>query len=200
MPNVVAERIVEVARRQGLTLATAESVTGGLIAAALTDVPGASTIFAGGMVAYTAEAKRELLGVGAELIASRGVVSQEVARAMAEGARGTLGVDCAVATTGVAGPEPHVGQAPGVVCVAAAGPPAGRDLAPLAVAAHPTLTTRRHERRSQRPSPRPCVHDQSVVLDTRVCKKRSRTLWRQKPTSVARGDSRWRRSYILLLV
>jgi len=86
-------------------VATAESCTGGWIAKALTDVPGSSQWFESGIVAYSNSAKDALLGVPGELIAAHGAVSEPVVRAMAEGARAQLGVDLAVAVSGVAGPD-----------------------------------------------------------------------------------------------
>lgn len=90
-------------RARGLRLATAESCTGGLIGELLTAVPGASDVYAGGVVTYSNELKTRLLGVSPELIAARGAVSREVAAAMANGAL-ALGAECAVAVTGIAGP------------------------------------------------------------------------------------------------
>lgn len=108
-------------RRQ--TLATAESCTGGSIAARFTAMPGASAYFLCGMVAYSNESKNNLLGVDPETIASRGAVSEEVARQMAEGARRIAGADYAVATTGIAGPTGGTEQKPvGTVWMAVAGP------------------------------------------------------------------------------
>lgn len=89
----------------GLSLAVAESCTGGLLAEAITDQPGSSAYFVGGVVAYSNEIKERLLGVPADLLARHGAVSAEVARAMAEGARRRLGADLAVSITGIAGPE-----------------------------------------------------------------------------------------------
>jgi nicotinamide-nucleotide amidase len=91
-------------RPRRLTVATAESCTGGLIAKLLTDRPGSSDYFLGGVVAYANEAKTELLGVPTALLEARGAVSPEVAEAMAAGARTRFGADLAVSTTGVAGP------------------------------------------------------------------------------------------------
>jgi nicotinamide-nucleotide amidase len=110
------------ARAKGLTIATAESLTGGLVAAALTSVPGASDVFVGGIVAYALDAKGAALGVPRDLLAACGPVSEEVALAMAEAARRLFGSDLAVATTGAAGPEPHGGRPPGTFCVGVAGP------------------------------------------------------------------------------
>ena len=92
-------------REHGITIGVAESCTGGLIAAALTDVAGASAWFKGGIVSYAEEIKVALLGVPADLIQKAGVVSGVVAEAMAKGARQTLSVDVAVSVTGLAGPE-----------------------------------------------------------------------------------------------
>ena len=91
-------------REAGLRLATAESCTGGLVGARLTEVPGSSEVYEGGVVCYSNRLKRELLGVPAALIEDHGAVSEAVVRAMAEGARLRLGVDLAVAVTGIAGP------------------------------------------------------------------------------------------------
>jgi nicotinamide-nucleotide amidase len=92
-------------REQGRTLAVAESCTGGLVAEQITEVPGASAWFRGGVVAYANEAKIALLGVPAALLAEHGAVSDATARAMAEGARARFGSDLAVATTGISGPD-----------------------------------------------------------------------------------------------
>ena len=89
---------------QGLRIATAESCTGGLVAALLTEVPGSSAVVERGFVTYSNEAKTEMLGVPADLIAGHGAVSEEVARAMAEGALRRSRADVAVAITGIAGP------------------------------------------------------------------------------------------------
>ena len=93
-------------RRQGLTLSAAESCTGGLVAKRLTDLPGASQAFAGGVVSYTNGVKARVLGVPEELLERCGAVSEEVAVAMAEGCRRLTGSDLAVSVTGVAGPDP----------------------------------------------------------------------------------------------
>ena len=110
------------ARARGWTIATAESLTGGLVAAALTSVGGASDVFRGGIVAYALDAKDGVLGVPHGLLATWGPVSEQVAVAMAEGARRLFGADVGVATTGAAGPEPHGGRAPGTFCVGVASP------------------------------------------------------------------------------
>jgi nicotinamide-nucleotide amidase len=105
------------AARSG-TLAVAESLTGGLLAAALTSVPGASAVFRGGVVAYATDLKAALLGVPSGLLERYGAVHPSVAEAMAEGARRRLGAAAGVATTGVAGPDPADGQPVGTVYVA----------------------------------------------------------------------------------
>jgi nicotinamide-nucleotide amidase len=117
----VAARVLAKCQSRGLTLGTAESLTGGLVCAALTDIAGASAVVRGGVVSYATDTKASLLGVDAELLATRGAVDADVARLMAEGAVQVLGVDIAVATTGVAGPDGQDGVAPGVVYVAVAG-------------------------------------------------------------------------------
>ncbi|MFD9904940.1 CinA family protein [Streptomyces sp. NPDC059063] len=109
-------------RERGETLAVAESLTGGLVAAEVTAVPGASRAFRGAVTAYATELKRDVLGVDGALLAARGAVDAEVALQMAAGARRLLGADWGVATTGVAGPEPQDGQPVGTVFVAVAGP------------------------------------------------------------------------------
>lgn len=98
---------------RGETIAVAESLTGGLVAARLVDTPGISAVFAGGVVAYSAEMKHEVLSVPREVIDTCGVVSAEVAVLMAEGVASLMGADVSVATTGVAGPGPDNGVAAG---------------------------------------------------------------------------------------
>ncbi len=105
------------ARRQ--SIAVAESLTGGLLAGALTEVPGASAVFRGGIVAYATDLKAALLGVDHALLAARGAVSAEVAEAMAGGVRDRLGASVGAATTGVAGPDPAEGKPAGTVYIAA---------------------------------------------------------------------------------
>ncbi len=100
------EQVVQnLLEEQNLTIGTAESITGGLLAKRLTDLPGVSRVFRGGVVAYTNEVKRDLLGVPQELLDEHGAVSAPVAQAMAEGTRRLLGCDIALASTGVAGPD-----------------------------------------------------------------------------------------------
>jgi nicotinamide-nucleotide amidase len=122
----VEEHVLELCRARGLTLATAESCTGGLVAGRLTSVPGSSDVVAGGIVAYSNDLKERQLGVSSALLAARGAVSAEVAEAMAKGARERLGVDVAVAVTGVAGPGGGTAGKPvGLVHVHAEGPDGG---------------------------------------------------------------------------
>ncbi len=107
-------------RRQ--TVATAESLTAGLLAATLAGVPGASVVLRGGLVTYTVETKIELAGVAPELLAEVGPVAEPTARALAVGARQRCGATWGVGLTGVAGPEPHGGHPVGAVFVGLAGP------------------------------------------------------------------------------
>jgi len=101
----LAKTAVGLMKQRGWTVATAESLTGGMISAALVDVPGASSVVRGGFVTYQTDTKTVLLGVPAEVIEEHDVVSAEVARGMAQGARERLGVDIAVSATGLAGPD-----------------------------------------------------------------------------------------------
>ena len=103
--KTVERRCYEALRTRGATFAAAESCTGGLIAKRITDVPGASSVFMGGVVSYTDIVKNRVLGVPAELLEEYGAVSAPVARAMAEGARKVTAADFAVSVTGVAGPD-----------------------------------------------------------------------------------------------
>ena len=121
----LAERVITVCREHGLTVATAESLTGGLVAAALTDVPGASDVVHGGIVAYVTQAKEQLLGVPAAVLTEHGAVSEPTARLMAAGAATVLAADWAVSTTGVAGPDSSEGHPPGTVHIAVHGVRAG---------------------------------------------------------------------------
>jgi len=102
--STMAEVVVRASMSAGLTVATAESCTGGLVGAELTSVPGSSAVYVGGVIAYADEIKMRELDVPAGLLAQYGAVSEETARAMAEGARTRLGADIALATTGIAGP------------------------------------------------------------------------------------------------
>lgn len=118
-----AALVLGLLRERGLTLATAESCTGGLVASRLTSVPGASDVFVGSVVAYANEVKAEALGVPEEVLDRHGAVSAETAAAMAEGARTRLRADVAVSITGIAGPDGGTPEKPvGLVYLHAAGP------------------------------------------------------------------------------
>jgi nicotinamide-nucleotide amidase len=119
----VAQLVLEACRRRGLTLATAESCTGGMVAQRLTAIPGSSDVFVGSIVAYADGVKERELGVPVEILSTHGAVSAETAAAMAAGARARLGADVAVAVTGIAGPGGGTEQKPvGLVYVHAAAP------------------------------------------------------------------------------
>jgi PncC family amidohydrolase len=107
---------------RGASVAVAESLTGGLLGAALTETPGSSETFRGGVLAYTTALKVQLLGVDPDLLDREGAVHPEVVRAMARGVRERLATTYGLATTGVAGPDPLDGQPPGTVYVGLAGP------------------------------------------------------------------------------
>jgi nicotinamide-nucleotide amidase len=118
----LAETVVRLAASRSAVIATAESCTGGLVASAITDVPGSSAVFTGSVVAYSNETKTAQLGVDPTLISTHGAVSSEVAAAMAEGALALPGATIAVATTGVAGPTGGSAERPtGTVWFAIAG-------------------------------------------------------------------------------
>jgi nicotinamide-nucleotide amidase len=114
----LASQVLDLLRAGGQTVAVAESLTGGLVAAALTDVPGSSASFRGGVVAYATELKADLLGVDAVMLRRYGAVYPPVAAAMAQGVRARLGATYGVATTGVAGPDPSDGQPVGTAHIA----------------------------------------------------------------------------------
>ena len=116
------ERLVELLTERGETVASAESLTAGLVAATVADTPGASVVLLGGIIAYAPQVKVELLGVPAELVERVGTVHPDVAIAMAEGVRARLGATWGLSTTGVAGPGPAEGKPSGTVHVAVAGP------------------------------------------------------------------------------
>jgi nicotinamide-nucleotide amidase len=113
-----AAEVIERLGARGQTIAVAESLTGGMLAAALTAVPGASAVFRGGIVSYATDLKASLLGVPAALLDARGAVDPAVASAMAEGARQRMTATVGAATTGVAGPDPQDGQPVGTVYIA----------------------------------------------------------------------------------
>ncbi len=118
---LLAQKLVEAAKKSGLKIVTAESCTGGLIAGALTAVPGSSEVVYGGFVTYANGAKISMLGVPKTLIDQYGAVSEQVARAMARGALARSGTGIAIAVTGVAGPGGGTKEKPvGLVCFASA--------------------------------------------------------------------------------
>jgi nicotinamide-nucleotide amidase len=116
------EALLDYCRKSGYRIATAESCTGGMVAAALTDIAGSSQVFERGVITYSNEAKTTLLGVRAATLATHGAVSEEVAREMAEGLRAHAPVDIAVSVTGVAGPGGTAQKPEGRVCFATATP------------------------------------------------------------------------------
>ncbi len=121
--RTISEIVLDLCRARGLTLATAESCTGGLVSARLTAIPGSSEVYVGGVVAYSDDVKERELGVRASVLEAHGAVSAEAAQAMAAGVRERLGADIGVAVTGVAGPGGGTEEKPvGLVFVHAAGP------------------------------------------------------------------------------
>jgi nicotinamide-nucleotide amidase len=118
-PNLhrLAEQAVAAAIARGVTVATAESLTAGMVSAVLADTPGASAMLQGGVVSYQNQVKAGVLGVPQDLLDAVGAVDGKVAEAMADGARRICGADVGVSTTGVAGPEPHGGKAVGSVFI-----------------------------------------------------------------------------------
>jgi nicotinamide-nucleotide amidase len=119
----IAEIVLDLCRASALTLATAESCTGGLVSARLTAIPGSSSVFLGGVVSYANDIKESALGVPHDVLERHGAVSAEAAKAMAEGVRARLGADIGVSVTGIAGPEGGSEEKPvGLVFVHAAGP------------------------------------------------------------------------------
>jgi PncC family amidohydrolase len=125
--------VLGLCRERGWTLATAESCTGGLVGARLTDPAGASDVYVGGVVAYSNRAKQSRLGVPAELLARHGAVSAEAAEAMAVGARRELEADVAVAVTGVAGPGGGTSEKPVGLVYFHAASPAGQEAIHLVI-------------------------------------------------------------------
>ena len=124
----IASELLDLAREKHVTVTTAESCTGGMIAAALTDIAGSSAVFERGFVTYSNAAKREMLGVYARTLDDFGAVSEAVAREMAEGALARAGAGLAIAVTGIAGPGGSEHKPEGRVCFA------------LATAGRPTVT------------------------------------------------------------
>lgn len=120
--SLLAARLVREAIAQGATIATAESCTGGMVSAAITDVAGSSAVFLAGFVTYSNGAKQAMLGVPAAVLAQHGAVSEPVASAMADGARMRAGAQLAVSITGIAGPGGSEFKPEGRVCFAIATP------------------------------------------------------------------------------
>ncbi|MGD8200089.1 CinA family protein [Ornithinimicrobium sp. W1679] len=116
-----ASRVLDLLGARGQTVAAAESLTGGLVCAALTEVPGSSAVVRGGVVSYAVGVKHDVLGVPEDLLAAHGAVSAPCALAMAAGVRDLLGADWGLATTGVAGPDPSEGHPVGTVHLAVVG-------------------------------------------------------------------------------
>lgn len=135
--GVVADVIAALAARR-LTVATAESLTGGLLAALLTEVPGSSAVVRGGLIVYATDLKQTLAGVDAALLAQRGPVDPEVAAGLARGARERCGASIGVGLTGVAGPDPQNGIAVGAWYCAVSGPAGAHSDRAAGVATHGT--------------------------------------------------------------
>ncbi|WP_018156371.1 CinA family protein [Demetria terragena] len=122
MNNPLPDRVVRALIVRGETVGMAESLTGGLVCAALTDISGASATVRGGIVAYATDVKADVLGVDAQVLRDGGAVQAQVAEQLAQGVRRVLACDWGLATTGVAGPTPQDGQPVGRVFIAVAGP------------------------------------------------------------------------------
>ena len=118
MVNDLAYEIIQKLGQRHLTISVAESLTGGLVAASLTQIPGASVVFKGGIIAYRDEIKRQVLKVDPALITKFTSISEPVAQSMATNVRELMNTDIGIATTGVAGPDKSDGFAPGIVFVA----------------------------------------------------------------------------------
>lgn len=145
MLAAASDALLAVARDRGLTVAVAESLTGGLLSSELVGPPGASDVVLGAVVAYATRVKSSVLGVDAELLAERGPVDGEVAEQMALGVARLLGARCGVATTGVAGPGLQDGRPAGRVHVAA------------------SLDGVVHQRRLDLPGPRDAVRERAAL-------------------------------------
>jgi len=120
--EAVVRQLVLALKDRGETIATVESLTGGMVGSKLTDVPGVSAVYRGGLVVYATDLKAKLAGVPEELLAAVGPVHPDTATALAKGVRERLEATYGLATTGVAGPDPQAGIEAGTVYVAAAGP------------------------------------------------------------------------------
>ena len=117
----LAERLVQRLRERSWSIATGESLTAGLVSSTIASVPGCSAVFRGAVVAYAPEVKTEVLNVPVELL-RQGIVTEEVARALAQGARSRLGAAVGIGTTGAAGPDDHDGMPVGTACIAVCSP------------------------------------------------------------------------------
>jgi len=146
-----AETVIAEAIEREWAIACGESLTGGLVCAQLASVPGCSAVLRGGIVAYQVEVKERALGVTPDVLA-HGLVSEQVATALASGARAALGAEIGIGTTGAAGPDPHDGAAPGSAWIAVSLPGASRGPRNC----RSTVTAGRSAPRwRQRPSPSP---------------------------------------------
>lgn len=125
MTEQPASELIEALLARGWRVATAESLTGGLVAANITAVAGSSAVFLGGIVAYATQSKQDVLGVPGDLLDRHGPIADSTALAMASAAGERFGADLGIATTGVAGPGPAAGEPPGTVFVAAVLSPVG---------------------------------------------------------------------------
>ena len=121
----LAERLVRRLQERSWSIATGESLTAGLVSSTIASVPGCSAVFRGAVVAYAPEIKTEVLDVPVELL-RQGIVTEEVASALAQGARSRLGATVGIGTTGAAGPDDHDGTPAGTACIAVCGPSAQR--------------------------------------------------------------------------
>jgi PncC family amidohydrolase len=119
---MLQNRVGSLLRELGYTLATAESLTGGLVGAQITSVPGASDYYLGGVISYATSIKNSLLGVSSHILDSRGAVSEEAAAAMATGVERLFGASVGLSTTGVAGPTMQEGKPVGTLCLSVSGP------------------------------------------------------------------------------
>ena len=117
----LAERLVQRLRERSWSIATGESLTAGLVSSTIASVPGCSVVFRGAVVAYAPEVKTEVLNVPVELL-RQGIVTEEGARALAQGARSRLGATVGIGTTGAAGPDDHDGMPVGTACIAVCSP------------------------------------------------------------------------------
>lgn len=129
--NELAQRVVATMSQRDLTLATAESLTGGMLGATITSVPGASRVYLGGAIAYASNLKEHMLGVERIDIEAHSVISGQVATGMAVGAREMTLADWVIGVTGVAGPDSQDGHAPGEVWISVVGPKIGALPSPI---------------------------------------------------------------------